>query len=47
MFESLRKEVFGLEQSYSEEDIRLTKATNEYYLLCRKSGIPVGTQTYQ
>ncbi|HEY3390952.1 MAG TPA: hypothetical protein VGK38_15340, partial [Prolixibacteraceae bacterium] len=47
MIYRIRKAVFGQEQGYSEECLKLNRQENQYYILCLQDNIPVGTVTVE
>lgn len=43
----VREKTFGVEQNYCKDDIDLDLHYNDYYILCRRNGRGIGTQTAQ
>lgn len=43
----VRSKTFGVEQNYCQADLDLDLRFNDYYILCRRNGKAIGTQTAQ
>ncbi|MBU2703331.1 hypothetical protein Ga0466249_004476 [Sporomusaceae bacterium BoRhaA] len=41
----VRREVFGKEQGYRKQDLVVGSKPNEYHILCKKGGVPIGAVT--